>query len=54
MASPISITPVLRNKDSVKFNKDLELNRSNKVSKEEKERIANLVKQVLEKRNTKK
>jgi hypothetical protein len=54
MASPISITPVLTNKDSVKFNKDLESNRSNKISKEEKERITNLVKLVLEKKNSKK
>lgn len=53
MASPLSITPVLRNQDSAKFNRDLELNRSIKVSKEEKDRITSLVKEVLEKKKKK-
>lgn len=47
MASPISITPVLSNKDSVRFNKDLESQRSKKISPQEKDRIVNLVKEVL-------
>jgi hypothetical protein len=53
MASPISITPVLSGKDSVKFNKELELNRSNKVSKQERERITNLVRDILVKNKKK-
>lgn len=53
MASPISITPVLSGKDSVKFNKELELNRSIKVSDKEKSRIANLVREILTKNKKK-
>lgn len=49
MALPISITPVLSNRDSVKFNKDLELHRSVKFSAQEKDRIVNLVRVILEK-----
>jgi hypothetical protein len=49
MATPIKITPTLKNESSAKFNRQLEEQRSNKVPQVEKERIFSLVAQVLSK-----
>lgn len=53
MASTITITPTLKNEASVKFNRELEAQKNNKVSKAEKDRIINLVETVMQKSNNK-
>jgi hypothetical protein len=53
MASPITITPTLKNESSVKFNRQLEAQKNEKVSPAEKDRIINLVKTVLQKSENK-
>jgi len=49
MATPIKPTPVLKGKSSKRFHQDVEKNLSNKVSKEDRERILQTVKKVLSK-----
>ena len=47
MATPIKITPVLKDESSHRFNKMLVAQQNQKVSQEEKKRIASLVASVL-------
>jgi hypothetical protein len=49
MAPPIKATPFLQGQDSNRFNQQLEANKDKKASKEEKERILNLVDAILSK-----
>jgi hypothetical protein len=49
MASPINITPTLKNQASVKFNQQLEAQKNEKVSQADKARIATLVEKILAK-----
>jgi len=53
VASPISITPTLSNKSSVKFNQELKKQENLKISQQNKDRITNLVKEVLAKNKKK-
>jgi hypothetical protein len=53
MASPITITPTLKNESSAKFNKELESQKNNKVSQADRQRIFNLVEKVLESKKSK-
>jgi hypothetical protein len=47
MATPIKITPPLRGKASARFNRLLNAQKDEKVSKEEKGRLVSLVNKVL-------
>jgi hypothetical protein len=47
MATALEHTPVVKGKDSLKFNEQLEKNQSKKASPEEKARIAKLVEKIL-------
>lgn len=49
MATPIKITPVLKDESSQRFNEMLVAQQNQKVSEEEKKRIEYLVKKVLAK-----
>ena len=49
MATPIKITPSLKNESSQRFNEMLVAQQNQKVSIEEKQRIENLVSKVLAK-----
>ena len=49
MATPIKPTPVLKGKSSKRFHQDVEKNLSNKLSKEEREKILQNVKKILSK-----
>ena len=51
MATPINITPVLKNEASAKFNQQLEAQKDQKVSQAEKERIFTLVDKILSNKN---
>ncbi len=54
MASPINITPSLKGKSSAYFNKQLKEQEQNKISIAEKERMLQMMKQVLKKSTEKK
>jgi hypothetical protein len=54
MASPINITPTLKGKSSAYFNKQLKMQEQQKVTPEEKERMLQMMRQVLNKSNQKK
>lgn len=54
MASPITITPTLKNEASASFNAQLEAQKNIKASKAEKDRITLLVTAVLSKSKGKK
>lgn len=47
MATPIKITPVLKNESSQRFNQMLVAEQNKKVSPEEKKRIETLVSKIL-------
>ncbi len=49
MATPISITPSLKNESSLKFNQQLDAQKDQKAPRGEKERILSLVDKVLSK-----
>lgn len=49
MATPIKITPVLKNESSQRFNQMLVAQQDQKVSPEEKKRIESLVSKILAK-----
>jgi hypothetical protein len=49
MATPIKITPILKNESSQRFNEMLVAQQNQKVSSEEKKRIESLVSKVLAK-----
>lgn len=54
MATPINITPTLKNASSIKFNQQLEAQKDKKVPQVEKDRIFSLVEKVLSKSKDKK
>lgn len=49
MATPIKITPFLKNESSQRFNKMLVAQQNQKISQEEKQRIISIVAKVLAK-----
>jgi len=52
MATPIKITPVLKDKSSIRFNEMLAAQKSDKISSEKRQKMKDLVLKVIS--NTKK